>query len=84
MNKLKSLLTWCKEMVMAQSKYPAWVCHMCGMQHGNWYQAEEYIGPLNHCSTWHTGTCDVCKDVKVPVTEPRDYGHLRDTWNSKK
>ena len=69
---------------MEQNKYPAWVCYRCGVQHGNWYQAEEYVGPLNHCSTWHNGTCDVCNDAKVPVTEPRDYGHLRDTWNSKK
>jgi len=30
-------------------------------------------------ATWHKNTCDICGD-EASVTEPRDYGHLKDTW----
>lgn len=50
--------------------YPAWVCARCGTDFGR-----------KKCgiATWHHGTCGVClKDASV--TEPRDFGHLRDDW----
>jgi hypothetical protein len=30
-------------------------------------------------ATWHENTCDIC-GAEASVTEPRDYGHLKDTW----
>ncbi len=30
-------------------------------------------------ATWHENACDIC-GVTAAVTEPRDYGHLKDTW----
>ena len=51
---------------------PAWVCSECG----NKYRAGEWF----ICSTWHIGECGVCGG-KLPVTEPRDCGYLREGWN---
>jgi len=50
--------------------YPNWICHDCGTKYG-----------LRECgvATWHMDTCGVC-GTKAPVTEPRDYGHLKDGW----
>lgn len=50
--------------------YPIWICHPCGMRHGN-----------KKCgvATWHENTCDIC-GATTAVTEPRDFGHLKDTW----
>jgi rRNA maturation protein Nop10 len=50
--------------------YPIWICHPCGMRHGN-----------KKCgvATWHENTCDIC-GVTAAVTEPRDFGHLKDAW----
>ena len=50
--------------------YPIWICHPCGVKHGN-----------KKCgvATWHENTCDVCGKIAI-VTEPRDFGHLKDTW----
>jgi len=53
-----------------------WVCHECGVKHGGWYQGDGYVGPSKHCATYHEGTCDVCGNKDVAVTEPRDYGYL--------
>jgi hypothetical protein len=67
---------------MAQKKkleYPTWVCDPCGTRYGQWYQPGT-IGPKVHYATYHMGTCDVCKSTQVPVTEPRDYGHLIESW----
>lgn len=50
--------------------YPGWVCRDCALAHGGRILK-------NHVATFHTDTCDVCKKTKT-VTEPRDYGHLRD------
>jgi hypothetical protein len=50
--------------------YPIWICHPCGEKHGN-----RTVG----VATWHKNTCDICGD-EASVTEPRDYGHLKDTW----
>jgi hypothetical protein len=50
-------------------EYPSWVCRPCGWQYGRW--------PGNdRISCWHEGICDIC-GTRGPVTEPRDFGHLR-------
>jgi hypothetical protein len=54
--------------------YPQWICATCGMEHGN----KQTPG----IATWHYGTCDICKKDHVPVTEPRDFGHLKETWKN--
>lgn len=51
-------------------EYPVWVCTPCGQKYGR-----AAVG----VATWHMGTCDVCGE-KAGVTEPRDYGHLKDNW----
>ena len=51
--------------------YPAWVCVECGLKYGR-------IVPKH--ATWHTDTCCICGAV-VGVTEPRDFGGLRDDWD---
>ncbi len=48
--------------------YPQWVCMPCGMKHGN--------RPPG-IATWHENTCGIC-GAKTAVTEPRDFGHLKD------
>lgn len=58
------------------SNYPDWLCDNCGRKHGKWYVNGEYSGPSSHCATYHYGKCDLCSDDGVPVTEPRDFGHL--------
>ena len=63
--------------------YPDWICNACGMQHGKWYVDGNYIGPKHHYATYHINTCDVCKQKDVSVTEPRDFGHLQNTWKLK-
>jgi hypothetical protein len=50
--------------------YPSWVCAKCGEQYGR---------KLAGSATWHQGACGVCL-ADAAVTEPRDYGHLRDEW----
>ena len=50
--------------------YPAWVCRPCGWQHGRFPK-------MDRISAWHEGTCGICGQ-RGPVTEPRDFGHLRD------
>lgn len=51
---------------------PEWVCAYCGETYGR--------RECNISATWHVGKCDVCEDEPIPVTEPRDYGGLLDTW----
>jgi hypothetical protein len=51
--------------------YPTWLCWPCGELYGN-----------RQCgvATWHTGICGICGS-RVSVTEPRDFGHLKDdSW----
>ena len=50
--------------------YPNWICLKCGIKYGR-----------RECgdATWHMGSCDVCGE-KDEVTEPRDFGHLKDGW----
>lgn len=54
--------------------YPAWICGPCGDKHGR-----------RECgvSTWHMDTCGVCGEQGM-VTEPRDFGHLKDGWQKEK
>lgn len=52
------------------SRYPSWVCSDCGERHGR-------REPSN--ATWHEGECDVCGYTNA-VTQPRDFGHLKDGW----
>jgi len=63
--------------------YPTQICDDCGTSYGNWYKKGYYIGPPHHCATYYNGTCDLCKADNVPVTEPRDYGHLRAKWKAE-
>ena len=63
-------------------KYPTWICNDCGIRLGNWYQPG-VVPPKDHYATCHEGECDVCKTKKISVTEPRDYGHLIETWKEE-
>jgi len=63
--------------------YPVWICDDCGMKYGRWYQNGDYIGPKHNCATYHLGECDVCGKDDVPVTEPRDYGHVVDHYRER-
>ncbi len=62
--------------------YPAWVCDTCGQDYGTWYKKGSYIGPPHHYATYHQGTCGVCGAENIPVTSPRDYGHLAGEWRA--
>ena len=62
------------------AKYPEFICHDCGVKYGGWYKKGSYTGPAKHYATYHNGCCGICSKVDVPVTEPRDYGHLRAKW----
>lgn len=53
---------------------PEWVCGDCG---------DEYGHREHGLATWHPDTCGVCGKYTV-VTEPRDYGYLRMTWQKHK
>lgn len=61
----------------ADKKRLEWVCDTCGITHGNWYKKGIYTGPKTHYATFHMGTCDICNVSNVPVTQPRDYGHIK-------
>jgi len=50
--------------------YPTWICHNCGIKYG-----KRACG----VATWHMDICDVC-GKETEVTEPRDFGHLKDGW----
>ena len=54
------------------NEYPEWICADCGDKHG-----KAKCG----LSTWHEGACEVCGKM-TSVTEPRDYGHLKETWKN--
>lgn len=55
-----------------EQRYPRFVCHPCGQRHGR-------RGTYSRTATWHEGECGVC-GAKAVVTQPRDFGHLRDSW----
>jgi hypothetical protein len=52
--------------------YPLWICMPCGQKYG-----KKECGT----ATWHVGSCDVCDAIRS-VTEPRDFGHLKDGWRN--
>jgi hypothetical protein len=52
--------------------YPQWICMDCGLKHGK-------REPGLAC--WNVDKCDVCGEIK-PCTEPRDFGHLKETFKS--
>jgi hypothetical protein len=54
-----------------EREYPVWICHPCGQR---WGRRECGV------ATWHEDECGVCGKTEM-VTEPRDYGHLRDGWS---
>lgn len=43
-----------------------WICLPCAKRAGSKI-------PDGHMPTWHIYTCDVCKQSRVSVTEPRDF-----------
>lgn len=55
--------------------YPNWICSDCGNKYGR-----------RECgvATWHPSTCEICGEDNVYVTEPRDFGHLKDAWDKVK
>lgn len=52
--------------------YPIWICRECGDKYG-----QRPVG----IASWHVNNCGVC-GKRSWVTEPRDYGHLRDEWRN--
>lgn len=64
-----------QEMAIADNPpYPQWICGNCGEAYGRKLPME---------ATWHNGTCEVCGRQGF-VTEPRDFGHLRNEWKNHK
>jgi hypothetical protein len=57
-------------------EYPTWICIQCGVEYGR--------SPSSGVATYHLGKCDICDRDGVPVTEPRDYGHLKPEWQYEK
>lgn len=57
-----------------EKDYPQWICSECGDNYGR-----------RECglATFHLNTCDVCGFEEM-VTEPREYGHLKDGWQHEK
>ena len=55
--------------------YPDWICDECGRLHGKRPEGNPYG------ATYHIGECGVCGTGGVDVTEPRDFGHLREGWD---
>jgi len=53
---------------------PGWVCMQCGSKYGH---------RLPRMATWHKDTCSVCKR-ETAVTEPRDFGYLKEEWMKNK
>lgn len=53
-------------------EYPHWICLDCGSKLGR---------KKPGVATWHIDECGICKK-KTAVTEPRDFGHLKDGWSA--
>jgi hypothetical protein len=60
-----------KKINTSMKNYPDWICKLCGDKHGN--------KPAG-LATWHPDTCGLCGKL-TDVTEPRDFGHLKDGWD---
>lgn len=61
-------------MIQQMPDYPAWVCLPCGNKWGR------RVGGGGVC-TVHQGVCGVCGETRA-VTEPRDFGHLKQGWEA--
>jgi len=55
------------------SDQPDWCCMECGLKFGK-------RSPSIAC--WHIGKCGSCNQEKE-VTEPRDFGYLREGWEQQ-
>jgi hypothetical protein len=56
--------------------YPAVICSSCGSRWGRRLWLRDRV------ASWHVGTCDIC-GIEASVTEPRDFGHLREGWQDE-
>lgn len=63
-----------RKLLMTKPEYPVWICGKCGVKYG-----KKPCGT----ATWHSDTCGVCGNWRS-VTEPRDFGHLKDGWEKEK
>lgn len=55
---------------MTVLKYPAWICHDCGVKYCNG-------ATTGHRATYHLDDCQCCGAKNVPCSEPRDYNHFK-------
>jgi hypothetical protein len=60
-------------------KQPNFVCRDCGRAWGLWWDGGNYSGPINLCSTFQKGRCEVC-NKEVGVTKTCNYGQLKEGW----
>jgi hypothetical protein len=65
---------WDGIFMMKPKQYPDWICNQCGRLHGKRPEG-------NSVATYHIGRCGVCGTGGIEVTEPRDFGHLREGWD---
>jgi hypothetical protein len=57
-----------------KKKYPDWICNSCGSLYGKRPDGNPYG------ATYHLDACDIC-GLHGDVTEPRDFGHLKEGWD---
>ena len=60
--------------ITREEGYPNTVCSSCGAKFGN--------NPRPSFTTWYFGLCDIC-GCWDSVTQPRDFGHLRENWREE-
>ena len=58
-----------------KTDYPSWICFDCGHKYGAGKN-------MTTESTWHNGVCGICRK-EAAVTEPRDFGHLKNGWEKE-
>ena len=61
--------------MMRRKPYPDWICDECGRLHGKRPEGNP------HGATYHIGECGICGTGGVEVTEPRDFGFLKEGWD---
>jgi ribosomal protein L37AE/L43A len=66
---------WDRIFMKKPKQYPDWICDECGRLHGKRPEGNPYG------ATWHIDECGVCGTGGVEVTEPRDFGHLKEGWD---
>ena len=74
---VSSVVTTAQKIPVPQQRkpYPEWICDECGRLHGKRPEGNPYG------ATYHIGECGVCGTGGVDVTEPRDFGHLKEGWD---